>query len=153
MSRSWTTRPQRDGEPHDAYVFTSRARFEEGIERGELLEWTNFLGNYYGTPIPDPPVDTDVVLEIELDGARQVRLTHPEALVIFVVAPSRDEQIRRLRGRGDPEGKVEERVRKALDEEPIGRAMADAVVVNDDLDRAVNQIATMIDTRRARRSR
>jgi len=153
LSRSWTTRPRRDGESQDAYVFTSRARFEEGIEHGELLEWTNFLGNYYGTPIPQPPDGTDVVLEIELDGARQVRLTHPEALVIFVVAPSREEQIRRLRGRGDPEGKVEERVRKALDEEPIGRAMADAVVVNDDLDRAVNQIATMIETRRAPRSR
>ena len=149
LSRSWTTRARRAGEPEDAYIFTSRDRFEEGIERGELLEWTNFLGNYYGTPIPDQPLGTDVVLEIELDGARQVRATHPDALFVFVVAPSRDEQIRRLRGRGDSEGKVEERVRKALDEEPIGRAMADAVVVNDDLDRAVGQIARLIDARRA----
>ena len=149
LSRSWTTRHRREGEDPDAYVFTTRARFEEGIENGELLEWTNFLGNYYGTPIPEPPPGRDVVLEIELDGARQVRLTNPDALVVFVVAPSRDEQIRRLRGRGDPEGKVEERVRKAIDEEPIGREMADVVVVNDDLDRAVNQIARIVESRRA----
>ena len=149
MSRSWTTRARREGESADAYVFTTRARFERAIEDGELLEWTNFLGNYYGTPIPHSPPGDDVVLEIELDGARQVRLTDPDALVVFVVAPSRDEQIRRLRGRGDPEGKVEERVRKALDEEPIGRAMADVVVVNDDLDRAVRQIADVIGERRA----
>jgi guanylate kinase len=96
-----------------------------------------------------PPNGRDVVLEIELDGARQVRARHPDALVVFVVAPSRDEQIRRLRGRGDPERKVEERVRKALEEEPIGRALADAVVVNDDLDRAVTEIALLVDERRA----
>jgi len=150
LSRSWTTRPQRAGEPGDAYVFASRVDFERGIAEGGFLEWTDFLGNYYGTPRTEPPVGRDLVLEIELDGARQVRLTHPEAVVIFVVAPSRDEQIRRLRGRGDPERKVEERVRKAIEEEPIGRAMADAVVVNDDLGRAVEQIATMIDERRRR---
>lgn len=130
-------------------MFTTRDQFERRIADGGFLEWTDFLGNLYGTPTPVPPPGHDVVLEIELDGARQVRARHPDALVVFVVAPSRDEQIRRLRGRGDPERKVEERVRKALEEEPLGRELADAVVVNDDLDRAVAKIAALVEERRA----
>jgi guanylate kinase len=149
LSRSWTTRAQRAGEADKAYVFTTREEFEKRVADGGFLEWTDFLGNLYGTPTPVPPKGRDVVLEIELDGARQVRARHPDALVVFVVAPSRDEQIRRLRGRGDPERKVEERVRKALEEEPIGRALADAVVVNDDLDRAVAEITSLVDERRS----
>ncbi len=91
--------------------------------------------NYYGTPTPEAPPGTDVVLEIEVDGAQQIRRQHPEALLVFVLPPSREEQERRLRGRGDAEDKVAERLRKADDEEPVGLAIADEVVVNDDLDR------------------
>lgn len=150
LSRSWTTRDQRPGESDDAYVFTSRDAFEHRIETGGFLEWTNFLGNYYGTPTPDPTPGRDTVLEIEVDGARQVKALHPDAILIFVLPPSRDEQERRLRGRGDPEHKVEQRVRKAEEEEPIGRALADHIVVNDDLGRTVDEMLAIIEHHRHR---
>jgi guanylate kinase len=71
-------------------------------------------------------------------------------VLIFVLPPSRDEQARRLRGRGDPDDKVEQRVRKAEEEEPIGRALADHLVVNDDLDRTVDEMLGIIATHRSR---
>ena len=153
LSRSWTTRDQRPGEADDAYVFTSREAFEHRIATGGFLEWTEFLGNYYGTPMPDTHGHVDTVLEIEVDGARQVKSIHPDAVLIFVLPPSRAEQERRLRGRGDPEQKVEQRVRKAEEEEPVGRALADHIVVNDDLDRTVDEMLDLIGHHRARRSR
>lgn len=148
LSRSWTTRAQRDGEADDAYLFTSRADFEAHIERGGFLEWTDFLGNYYGTPLPEPPPGKDVVLEIELQGAKQVRERNPEAVLIFVLPPSRDEQQARLTGRGDAPDKVLERLRKAEDEEPEGRRLADHVVVNDDLHRTIAEMVQIIDQAR-----
>ena len=150
LSRSWTTRERRPGESPDAYVFVDRDTFERRIEADGFLEWTDFLGNYYGTPTPDPPPGADVVLEIELDGAQQVRKRHPDAIVIFVMPPSREEQERRLRGRGDPEDKVAKRLRKADEEEPIGLALADHVIVNDDLDRAVSELLAVIESHQRR---
>lgn len=144
LSRSWTTRARRDGEPADAYRFVTRAEFERHIEEGGFLEWTDFLGNYYGTPIPSPPAGRDIVLEIEVDGARQVKAIDPAALLIFVLPPSREEQRARLRGRGDADQKVEQRVRKAEEEEPVGRALADHVLVNDDLDATIARMAGII---------
>jgi guanylate kinase len=151
LSRSWTTREQRPGEADDAYVFTSRDAFEHRIGIGGFLEWTDFLGNYYGTPMPEPTPGRDTVLEIEVDGARQVKSLHPDAVLIFVLPPSRDEQARRLRGRGDPDHKVDQRVRKAEEEEPIGRALADHIVVNDDLARTVDEMLSIIQHHRSRR--
>ncbi len=151
LSRSWTTRAQRPGEADTAYVFTDRASFERRIEAGGFLEWTNFLGNYYGTPRPDLTQGHDVVLEIEVDGARQVKALHPEAVLIFVLPPSRAEQQRRLRGRGDPEDKVDQRLQKALDEEPVGLAIANHVVVNDDLERTVGEMMQIIEHHRQHR--
>jgi guanylate kinase len=155
LSRSWTTRARRAGERPDAYLFTNTADFERHIDDGGFLEWTEFLGNYYGTPAPaliDDPEAPDIVLEIELDGAQQVKKKFPEAVLIFVLPPSRDEQERRLRGRGDPGDKVLARLRKAELEEPIGRAEADYVVVNDDLDRTVDEMLSILTTERSRRS-
>jgi guanylate kinase len=149
LSRSWTTRSQRPGEPDDAYVYATREQFEDRIAADGFLEFTEFLGNYYGTPTPDTTIGRDIVLEIEVDGARQVKALHPEALLIFVLPPSRAEQERRLRGRGDPDQKVGERLRKAEEEEPIGRAMADHLVVNDDLERTIAEMLDLIDARRA----
>ncbi len=148
LSRSWTTRRQRPGEPDSAYVFTDHATFEDRIARGGFLEWTKFLDNYYGTPMPDVADARDVVLEIEVDGASQVKTLHHDAVLIFVLPPSRDEQQRRLRGRGDPEDLVDKRLRKALDEEPVGLAMADHVVVNDNLERTVDEMLAIISRRR-----
>jgi guanylate kinase len=149
LSRSWTTRQQRPGEPDNAYVFTDHATFEAHIANGGFLEWTTFLDNYYGTPMPQFADDRVVVLEIEVNGAQQVKQAHPDAVLIFVLPPSRDEQERRLRGRGDPEPKVLERLQKALDEEPVGLAIADHVVVNDDLERSVAEMAAIIEQHRS----
>lgn len=154
LSRSWTTRARRPGERDDAYVFTSSEEFEDRITHGGFLEWTEFLGNYYGTPRPDQlddPEAPDIVLEIELDGAQQVKQQHPDAVLIFVLPPSREEQERRLRGRGDPGDKVQARLRKAEIEEPIGRAEADHVVVNDDLERTIDEMMSIISHERHRR--
>lgn len=153
LSRSWTTRDRRDSESEDAYVFTSPEIFETQIERGGFLEWTEFLGNYYGTPVPDRldgAGTPDIVLEIELDGAQQVKRQYPEAVLIFVVPPSRAEQERRLRGRGDPGDKVQARLRKAELEEPVGREQADHVVVNDDFDQTVDEMMRIINRERSR---
>ena len=144
LSRSWTTRQQRIGESDTAYVFTDRESFERRIAADGFLEWTDFLGNYYGTPTPDPVLGRDVVLEIEVDGARQVKTLHPEAILIFVLPPSRSEQERRLRGRGDADDKVAQRLQKALDEEPVGMAIANHVVINDDLERTVGEMMDII---------
>ena len=144
LSTSWTTREQRPSEDDDAYVFVSSEEFEERIEQGGFLEWTEFLGNYYGSPTPDPDDRRDLVLEIEVDGAQQVKKIHPDALLIFVLPPSRAEQERRLRGRGDPDHKVQARLRKAEEEEPIGRELADHVVVNDELEDTIAEMLAII---------
>lgn len=150
LSRSWTTREQRPSESGDAYVFARFDEFEERISAGGFLEWTEFLGNYYGTPTPDAGDDRDVVLEIEVDGAQQVKRIAPEAKLIFVLPPSREEQERRLRGRGDMNDKVLARLKKAEEEEPIGRQLADHVVVNDDLDDTIDEMLQIIRSGRRR---
>lgn len=153
LSRSWTSRDRRIGEPEDAYVFTTAEAFEERISAGGFLEWTEFLGNYYGTPRPDRlegAGEPDIVLEIELDGAQQVKRQYPHAILIFVLPPSREEQERRLRGRGDPDDKVHARLRKAENEEPVGRDQADYVVVNDELERTVDEMTSIVHRERTR---
>ena len=152
LSRSWTTRARRDGERHDAYHFVTRDEFEERISGSGFLEWTSFLGNYYGTPLPEAVSGRDLVLEIEVDGARQVKTVHPDAVLVFLLPPSRLEQQRRLRGRGDAEDKVEERLRKAEEEEPVGIAMADHVVVNDDLELTLQELVRIVHHERKRRA-
>ena len=150
LSRSWTTRLQRDGEPNDAYVFVTRSQFEQHIAAGGFLEWTEFLGNLYGSPMPNVDDGRDIVLEIELHGATQVKKRHPDAILVFVQPPSREEQRRRLQGRGDSEQHVVERLKKAEDEERLGAEIADVIVVNDDLERAVTEIQGIIGAARRR---
>lgn len=151
LSRSWTTRQQREGESDDAYVFVKRQDFEDKIAAQGFLEWTEFLGNLYGSPLPSVGDGRDIVLEIELNGAQQVKREHPDAILVFVRPPSREEQQRRLQGRGDPEHHVVERLKKADDEEREGAELADMVVVNDDLDRAVAEIEAIIRAARSQR--
>ena len=153
LSRSWTTRAQRPGEADDAYRFVTRDEFEAAIADGGFLEHTEFLGNLYGTHLPRPglvPDDSDVVLEIEVDGASQIRALDPDALLIFVVPPSPEEQERRLRGRGDPEEIVQRRLAKAAQETDAARELGAIEVVNDDLDRAVAEIHDIIESARLR---
>ena len=153
LSRSWTTRERREGESPNAYVFCSAEDFEQRIQASGFLEWTEFLGNYYGTPAPDPSAigGRDAVLEIELDGARQVKQQFPDAVLIFLLPPSREEQERRLRGRGDPNDKIFARLKKAEAEEPIGREIADHVLTNDDLEQTINEMLAVIDNERSHR--
>jgi guanylate kinase len=148
LSRSWTTRARRPGEPEGAYTWATRDRFEAHIAAGGFLEWTEFLGNLYGTPLPEPTEGTDVVLEIEVDGAQQVKKQRPDAILIFVLPPTRTEQERRLRQRGDRDDKVADRLRKAESEEPVGLELADHVVVNDNLDDTVEEMLRIIERAR-----
>lgn len=152
LSRSWTTRPRRPGERADAYLFVDRPTFEARIAAGGFLEWTEFPGTgaLMGTPTLDPPPGRDVVLEIDLDGARQVKAKYPDAVAVLVVAPSPEVQEARLRGRGDAEESVQRRLAVGWVEEREGRALADAVVVNDDVERAARQLAGILEGARRR---
>ncbi|HVB93236.1 MAG TPA: hypothetical protein VND67_02875 [Acidimicrobiales bacterium] len=145
LSRSWTTRARRPGEPDDAYCFVDRATFEEHVRAGDFFEWAEFLGNLYGTPVPRPPEGFDVLLEIDLQGALQVRSQRPEATLILLVPPNSEIQATRLRSRGDTEDHVAKRLEAGLEEERIGREIADAVVVNDGLMRAAAEVAGIVD--------
>lgn len=104
----------------------------------------------YGTPVPDPPPGHDVLLEIDVQGAAQVRSRRPDAVVILLVAPSREDQEARLRGRGESDATVARRLAEADREEEAGRALADHVVVNDDLVRASNEVAAIVERHRGR---
>ena len=152
LSRSWTTRERRPGEAEDAYVFVTRAQFQQRIADNGFLEWTEFIGNMYGTPNPEAPAGRDIVLEIEVDGASQVKKMHPDAMLLFVLPPTREEQRARLQGRGDVEQKVEQRLRKAEDEDPIGKALADFVLINDDLNATIDEMLELINAARAKRA-
>lgn len=149
LSRSWTTRPRRAGEPEDAYHFVDRATFLDRLQAGGFLEHAEVVsGHLYGTPTPEAPPGHDVVLEIDVQGAAQVRDAHPEALVILVTAPSRQDQEARMRQRGDPPDHIAERLAMAEAEEQEGRRLADHVVVNDHLDRAVGEVAAILERHR-----
>jgi guanylate kinase len=148
LSRSWTTRSRRPGEREDAYFFTDRDSFMAAVEAGRFLEWTEFpgTGHLYGTPLPDSDDPRDLLLEIELDGAQQVKRQRPEAVLVLVVAPSPEVQEERLRGRGDDEGSVRRRLEVGAAELELGRRIADHVVVNDDVDRAAKELAGIIES-------
>jgi guanylate kinase len=148
LSRSWTTRPRRPTESPTAYTFVDRAAFEERVANRGFLEWAEFLDHLYGTPTPDPPAGQDVVLEIDLQGAEQIRQRYPEAVVILVEPPSRAAQEERLRKRGDPEEQIVKRLALADHEEQRGRQIADHVVVNDDLSRATDEVAGILEGHR-----
>lgn len=118
-SISMTTRKPRQGERDGVdYIFTTREKFEEAIAEGELLEWAEFVGNYYGTPLTQVEKlreeGKNVLLEIEVQGADQVRKKCPDALSIFIIPPSMEELEKRIRGRGtEPEEIVQQRLSKA----------------------------------------
>ena len=120
-----TTRKPRENEVDGVdYIFTSREHFEEAIRKGELLEWAEFVGNYYGTPLAQVEKlrneGKNVLLEIEVQGADQVRQKCPDALSIFIIPPSMEELEKRIRGRrSEPEEIVQQRLAKAENESAI----------------------------------
>ncbi len=149
LSRSWTTRPRRPGEAEDAYVFVGRADFEARVAADGFFEWAEYLGNLYGTPVADPVPGRDVLLEIDLEGARQVRRIRPDATLVLLLPPSPEVQVERLRGRGDDEGHIARRLAEGAEEERLGRELADAVVVNDTVAQATSDVASILEDRRS----
>lgn len=157
-SRSYTSRAPRPGEiPGVDYNFVSRQAFEEMVRRDEFLEWADIFGNLYGTSRRDTEAalarGADVVLVIDVQGARQVRDRAAGAVGIFVLPPSYDVLARRLRGRNqDSETAIERRLSAARAE--VGAVDEyDYVVVNDELERCVAEIDAIMTAERARRAR
>ncbi|MGH9046482.1 MAG: guanylate kinase [Acidimicrobiales bacterium] len=151
LSRSWTTRPARPGEDGDAYVYVDTDAFMAHVHENGFLEWAEFLGHLYGTPIPDPPAGSDVLLEIDVQGAQQVVHKCPGSVVILLMPPSLEVQEQRLEARGDPADQVTLRIEKGRDEVRQAHALAAHEVVNDDVARATTQVAGIIEASRSAR--
>lgn len=150
VSVSCTTRVPRPGETDGVeYRFVSRVRFLELIERNELLEYAEFGGNLYGTPrqpvIERLAQNTPTLLEIELQGARQVRAAMPEAQLVFLEPPSWAELERRLVGRGSEAPEVIAARLRLAQVEMDAREDFDARVVNDDVGRAAAELVGLIE--------
>jgi guanylate kinase len=151
---SANTRPRRAGEREGVdYLFMTREDFEALRDAGGFLEWFDVYGDLKGTP--RAPVEEhlaageDALLELDVQGAQAVKRAFPDAVLVFVEAPSREEQRRRLVDRGlDDPVEIERRLAAARDEEAQARQF-DAVVVNDDVDTAVAEVAGILNARRA----
>jgi guanylate kinase len=150
VSVSCTTRAPRPGERDGIeYRFVTREQFEAMVAAGELLEHAEFAGNLYGTPLAPVLEHLDdarpALLEIELQGARQVRERMPEALLVFLAPPSWAELERRLTGRGtEADDVVAARLARAR-VEMAAESEFDAVVVNDDVQRAAAELVGLIE--------
>ena len=148
FSVSATTRPPRPNEVDGVhYYFITKERFEEMIDAGEFLEYDAHAANYYGTPraqAEEKMKSGSVLLDIEPNGAKQVKAAAPEALLVFIMPPSVEELERRLRGRGDtPEDQIQMRMERAV-WEMEQRTWYDHVVVNDDPERCADEILSII---------
>lgn len=148
LSRSWTTRDRRPGEAVDAYNFVDQATFKAHIENDGFLEWVEFLDYLQGTPVPDPPDGNDVLLEIDVQGAAQIKAMDPDAVLVFLDAPTVEEQEARLRSRGDSEDRVAQRLATAVEERQAAKELGCIVVINDDLDSTVTELVGVIDANR-----
>jgi guanylate kinase len=149
LSISATTRSPRSGEIEGKdYYFVNRAQFEQMIDNGDLLEWAKYTDNYYGTP--KKSVETqlqqgrNVILEIELIGARQIKKSFTNTLSIFILPPSLEELERRLHNRANdsPEA-IQKRLQRAQEELKAVNEF-DCQIINDDLEQALKSIETAI---------
>lgn len=149
LSVSATTRSPREGEVHGReYFFATREEFESMIQQEKLIEYAEYVGNYYGTPkeyvLSQLADGKDVILEIEIQGAQKIRQQFPEALLLFVVAPTAEELKRRLTGRGTESADViEARLRRAA-EESEGMDQYDYLLVNDTVENCVERMNQLI---------
>jgi guanylate kinase len=148
LSVSDTTRFPRPGETDGVhYRFVSREEFAELVESGGLLEWAEFAGNLYGTP-RQPVLDhlaagRPVVLEIDLQGARQVRALMPGAKLVFLAPPSWDELVRRLTGRGTEDAAVVEKRLAVARDELAAEPEFDVTLVNTSVPDVVGQLVAL----------
>jgi guanylate kinase len=157
-SVSATTRPMRSGERDGAdYHFLTREEFLRRVEAGEFLEWATYAGNLYGTLRSE--IDRifargrTAVLDVEVEGARQIRATFPNSLHLFVLPPSADVLVGRLAGRNtEPPGVIRERITRAADE-LAAVAEYDYAIFNEDLVLAVAQVAAILDAEARRVAR
>ena len=158
MSRSYTSRPARAGELDGVdYNFVARPRFEAMIAGGEFLEWAEVFGNLYGTAAADTErgldSGSDLVLVIDVQGARQVRAHGIETTAVFVMPPSLDVLERRLRGRSkDSEAAIERRLQIAR-QEVAAYTEYDFVVINEELTASVERLHSIVLAERARLAR
>ncbi|HEY9908520.1 MAG TPA: guanylate kinase [Thermosynechococcaceae cyanobacterium] len=149
LSVSVTTRSPREGEIDGiSYSFINRSTFERMVAKGELLEWAEFAGNYYGTPrhAVEERIRQGgwVILEIELEGARQIRKTFPDALRMFILPPSLPELEHRIRNRGqDSEAAIARRLDRAL-EEIAAADEFDIQIVNDNFEKTLDRIESTL---------
>lgn len=157
-SISMTTRDKREGEVDGVdYFFKSREEFEQLIEQDKFIEYAEYVGNYYGTPVDfvrqTMEQGHDVFLEIEVEGAKQVRDKFPEALFIFLAPPSIEQLESRLVGRGtDSKEIIEHRISEAKRELTLMN-LYDFVVVNDSIEEAKRKIRCIVEANHLRRSK
>lgn len=148
VSVSATTRSPRSGERDGAdYFYISTEEFDRRIVANEFLEWAEFAGNKYGTPVSQVKEKLsqgmNVILEIEIDGARQVRKSSEDAILVFIAPPSWEELVKRLEGRGtDSQERRIQRLELAQ-EEMAAQSEFDYVVVNDQLDRVIAELVSL----------
>ena len=153
LSVSCTTRAPREGEKNGkSYFFISKETFLKMIDEGGFLEYSNHFENYYGTPRffveQKLEEDKDVILEIDVDGAANVKKQFPDALLLMITPPSREELVRRLKLRGtEDEVPIEQRLRRA-DYEMSRSNFYDYTVINDDLEQTVENILKIVENRR-----
>ena len=155
LSRSYTSRPAREGERDGVdYHFVSRTRFEQMIAAGEFLEWADVFGNLYGTCASKTDsmlkAGQDVILVIDVQGAHQVRQRGLALVSVFVLPPSFTVLEQRLRGRSKDSDEAIQRRLEVARHEVTGYGEYDYVVVNDELDAAVDALRSIVAAERAR---
>lgn len=150
FSVSWTTRQKRPGEKNGVdYIFVSREQFLACVEEGGLLEWAEYSGYHYGTPTQQVLAHLErgehVLLDIENDGASQVKTAYPEALLIFILPPSIAELERRLRSRGDTSpSDMEKRLAVAESQIEEARRNFDHLVTNTEVSAVADEIVSIL---------
>ena len=158
LSISATSRLPREGEVHGReYFFLTREEFHSMIENNGLIEWAEYVSNFYGTPksyVEERLAEgKDVILEIEPQGALKVKKQYPDAVLIFIVPPSAGELEKRLIGRGTEAAEVISKRLKRAAEETVFISNYEYIVINDDLDEAVSDIHHIIQAASHRRER
>lgn len=157
MSISFTTRKPRPGEIEGVhYYFIDRETFVDMINRGEFVEWAEVYGNYYGTSkkLIDEIINSgkDLLLDIDTQGAANLRRIYPESILIFILPPSIEDLKIRLRGRGESEETIAKRLQRVRDE--VSQSLHyDYIVINDDLDRATEDVISIIRAEKLRANR